>query len=245
MLYTKHEVGRSFAEMSLISSGQQWNKKITTWLHHKEEGRVCATHRQCGWDSDLTRIMLPCVSNDRPGQRVMQTNSCENLRMCRQTLFRPDICDIYHNRHCRSQIVVIVHSDLILFVVFFTTIWNIGMIQINDHLTQAASSYCPFSCRLIVSVLAWHHRAGLHHPTLWLHLLNNISLIAPSCICALIALVFVCRANHICSWFVEINGWGLNQLACLWFPLPPSHLSCSDYPELTLSFVWCRRVSCD
>ena len=77
MLYTKHELGQSFAEMSLISSGQQWNKKITTWHHHKEEGRVCAPHRQGGWDSDLTRIMLPCVSNDRPGQRVMQTNSCE------------------------------------------------------------------------------------------------------------------------------------------------------------------------
>ena len=76
-------------------------------------------HTQGGWDSDLTKIMLPRVSNDRPGQRVMQTNSCENLRMCRQTLFRPDICDIYHNRHCRSQIVIIVHSDLILFVVFF------------------------------------------------------------------------------------------------------------------------------
>ena len=34
-------------------------------------------HTQAGWDSDLTRIMLPHVSNDRPGQSVMQTNSCE------------------------------------------------------------------------------------------------------------------------------------------------------------------------
>ena len=119
MLYTIQKLGQSFAEMSVISSGQQWNKKITTWHHHKEEGRVCATHRQGGWDSDLTRIMLPRLTNDRPGQWVMQTNSCEtkseNLRMCMQTLFRPDFCDIYHNRYCRLQIVVITHSDLNVF----------------------------------------------------------------------------------------------------------------------------------
>ena len=47
-----------------------------------------------------------------------------------------------------------------------------------------------------------------------------IHVIAPflDCICALIALVFVCRPNRICSWFVQINGRGLNQPACLWFP---------------------------